>query len=98
MRWGIACLAAVLGCRSTHVSELPLVYDVNAAPSALVVETCTVHVEHVKDYTFWPALLFVDMVVIFTPGGTNDVGLSIESWGASDTPCHAETLSLGGAP
>ena len=37
MRWVIACASLALGCRSTHVSELPLVHDIRPAPSGLVV-------------------------------------------------------------
>jgi hypothetical protein len=90
MRWGIACIACVLGCRSTHVSELPLVHDVRPEPSGLVVETCALRLEHTKDYTLWPALLFADLFLVFV---NESVGLSIETWESPAARCRTDVLA-----
>jgi hypothetical protein len=91
MRWVIACALLVQGCRSTHVSELPLVHDVRPAPSGIIVDSCAVHLEHVKDYTLWPLLLFADMFIVLTDADT--IGLSIESYAITDKQCGAEVVS-----
>jgi hypothetical protein len=92
MRWVIACAALALGCRSTRVSELPLVHDIRPAPTGIVVERCGLHLEHVKDYTLWPVLLFADLVIILVPN-SHPVGLSTETFSMTDTQCTAETVS-----
>jgi hypothetical protein len=96
MRWVIACVVASFGCRSTHVSELPLVHDIRPLPNGgLVVESCTLRFEHVKDYTLWPLLLIGD-VFIALGNGHDDFGLSIESFNATDTGCVPDVV--GGPP
>jgi hypothetical protein len=97
MRWVIACACLAFGCRSTRVSELPLVHDVRPAPSGIVVDDCAVHLEHTKDYTLWPLLLFADMVIIFSPG-SDTVGLSIEDFHITDAQCRPTYVSTAVAP
>jgi hypothetical protein len=91
MRWVIACASLALGCRSTHVSELPLVHDIRPAPSGLAVDDCTLHLEHVKDYTIWPLMLFADMALLVVD--SDPVGLSIESFAITDTHCRTQVVS-----
>jgi hypothetical protein len=92
MRWVIACALLAQGCRSAHVSELPLVHDIRPAPAGLVVDACALQLEHAKDYTLWPLMLFADMVIIFVPNG-QPVGLSIESFAITDARCRTQVVS-----
>jgi hypothetical protein len=92
MRWVIACASIAIGCRSTHVSELPLVHDIRPAPAGLVVDSCALHVDHAKDYTLWPLMLFADMALIFVPQ-SHLVGLSIETYAMTDAHCQPQLVS-----
>ena len=92
MRWVIACASLALGCRSTHVSELPLVHDIRPAPSGLIVDDCGLHLEHAKDYTLWPLFLFADMVLVFVPN-SDPVGLSVETFAITDAQCQPHMVS-----
>lgn len=91
MRWVIACASIALGCRSTHVSELPLVHDIRPMPSGLIVDDCALHLEHAKDYTIWPLMLFADMALVLFD--SDPVGLSIESFAITDTQCRPQVVS-----
>jgi hypothetical protein len=90
MRWVIASVLVLGGCRIAHRSELPLVRDIRPAPNGgVVVEACGLHVEHVNDYTLWPILLIAN--VFLAVGGSGDVGLSIETFELTDAGCTVGT-------
>ena len=91
MRWVIACTSLALGCRSTHVSELPLVHDIRPMASGLIVDNCALHLEHTKDYTLWPLMLFADMALVMFQDSR--VGLSIETFTITDARCHSQVVS-----
>lgn len=98
MRWVIACACIAFGCRSTHVSELPLVHDISPAASGISVEECGLHLEHTKDYTLWPLMLVADIVIVFSPNGGDTVGLSIEDFHSADVQCRPTYIQTAGPP